>query len=195
VGFAASLMIAVVGSAQEDNTVSEWGIKQLEQERDFFNQEIQTASARDENLREAPATMVVVTAKEIKQRGYTDLPEVIKDLPGFDVMIANGTAYMMAYQRGYRTPQTTRTLFMINGVVDNLLWSHEAAISRQYPLSNIKRIEVLYGPASAVYGPNAFLGIINIITYDGTEVKAGEIDGTVNVLAGCFSTRMKIVFI
>jgi len=161
----------------------------LEKEVDFFATEVETASARGETLRDAPATMMVVTAEEIKQRGYTDLTEVIKDLPGFDVVISNGTAYMTAYQRGYRTLYTSRTSFMINGVVDNMLWSNEAAMSRQYPLSNIKRIEVLYGPASAVYGPNAFLGIINIITYDGGYVKEGTVEGRVNLLGGSYKSR------
>lgn len=108
---------------------------------------VTTASGTEESLTDAPATMVVVTAKEIQQRGYTDLPEILMDLPGFDVMLNNGTTYINAYQRGYRTPSTTRTLFMINGIEDNQLWSNQAVISRQYPLSNIKRIEVLYGPA------------------------------------------------
>jgi len=90
-------------------------------------------------------------------------------------------------------PYMTRTLFMINGIVDNHLWTHESNISRQYPLSNIKQIEVLYGPASAVYGPNAFLGIINIITNDGTKVKDGEIDGTVNVLMGSYKNVKNVI--
>ncbi len=168
----------------------EWGDLELEEELRFLRAElvtIKTASGVEETLRDAPATMVVVTAEEIKQRGYNDLTEVIRDLPGFDVVIANGTAYMMAYQRGYRTPYTARTLFMVNGIVDNMLWSHEAAITRQYPLSNIKKIEVLYGPASAVYGPNAFLGIINIITYDGSEVKEGKV--RLNVTGGSYNSK------
>jgi outer membrane receptor for ferrienterochelin and colicins len=177
VKFVTTFMIffAMVGHTQEIDDGS-W--------TNYFATEVESASGTEENLRNAPATMVVITAKEIKQRGYTDLTEVIKDLPGFDVVIANGTAYMVAYQRGYRTNYTTRTLFMVNGVVDNMLWAHEAAITRQYPLSNIKKIEVLYGPAGAVYGPNAFLGVINVITYDGTKVKVGEIDGTVNAFVG-----------
>jgi iron complex outermembrane receptor protein len=165
---------------------------ELQDELRFLRAElitIETASGTAESLLDAPATMVVITAEEIKQRGYTHLSEVLMDLPGFDVITANGTAYTVAYQRGYRTPYTTRTLFMINGIVDNLLWSHEAAITRQYPLSNIKKIEVLYGPASAVYGPNAFLGVINIITYDGTEVKEGKTEVTLNMQTGSYNSK------
>ncbi|MBI5185767.1 MAG: TonB-dependent receptor [Nitrospinae bacterium] len=151
--------------------------------------EIITASGTKENLKEAPATMVVVTAEEIKQRGYTDVTEVLYDLPGFDVMLYNGTFYLTAYQRGYRTPYTNRTLFMINGIEDNVLWTNHAEINRQYPMSNIKKIEVMYGPASAVYGPNAFLGIINLITYDGSEVPKGEARINLNALGGSYNSK------
>jgi len=79
---------------------------------------------------------------------------------------------------------------MIDGKVDNHLWSHIAHISRQYPLTNIKRIEVLYGPASAVYGANAFLGIINVITEDGKELNSGETSTTISFQGGSFNTKI-----
>lgn len=150
---------------------------------------VETASGTEETLLDAPASMVVVTKQDIQQRGYTNIVEVLQDLPGFDNMIVNGMVYTSSYQRGYRTPFTTRTLFMINGVVDNTLWAHEAAFSRQYPLSNIKRIEVLYGPASAVYGPNAFLGVVNVITDNGADLEIGEITGSISGLIGSFNSK------
>ena len=153
------------------------------------NVEVELASGVVESIFDAPASMVVVTAEEIRQRGYTHLGEVIVDLPGFDVVVANGTTYIAAFQRGYRTPFTQRTLLMVNGQVDNHLWSQEAVITRQYPLSNVRKVEVLYGPASAVYGPNAFLGIINVITYDGSQVKNGETLSSINIQAGSYETR------
>ncbi|CAM2065597.1 TonB-dependent receptor plug domain-containing protein [Sulfidibacter corallicola] len=130
---------------------------------------VSSASGIEETLRDAPAVMVVITQNDIQRRGYTDLVEVIGDLPGFDVSISQGTAFATAYQRGYRTPFTQRVLFLINGVVTNMLWSHNFVISRQYPLSNVDRIEVLYGPAGAVYGPNAFSGVVNLITKNPSE--------------------------
>ncbi|MDM8567304.1 TonB-dependent receptor [Candidatus Halobeggiatoa sp. HSG11] len=174
------------------DTTSKWEETELQDELRFLRAElitVETASGTEESLLDAPATIVIVTAEEIKQRGYTDLSEVITDLPGFDAVIANGTSYMLAYQRGYRTPYTARTLIMFNGIVDNLLWSQEAAITRQYPLSNIKRVEVLYGPASAVYGPNAFLGIINVITHDANDVEVGKTATQINVQVGSYNSK------
>lgn len=151
--------------------------------------EVTSASSLSESLRDAPAAMVVLTQQDIQQRGYTDLSEVLADLPGFDTVVSNGTDYVVGYQRGYRTPFIQRTLLLVNGVIDNSLWAHAAVISRQYPLSNIARIEVLYGPAGAIYGPNAFLGVINIFTKDPRKLAADEHVFTVNAEVGSFDTQ------
>lgn len=132
---------------------------------DLMEMDVSVASGIPESILEVPAAIVVITAEDIRQRGYTNLAEVVVDLPGFDTVLANGIPYLYAYQRGYRHPSTQRTLLLIDGQVDNHLWTHQAVFSRRFPLSSIERVEVLYGPASALYGPNAFLGIINIVTH------------------------------
>ena len=127
-------------------------------------------SKMNESLLEAPATVIVVTADQIRRRGYQDIEMVLHDLPGFDVSKTNGQSYANVYQRGYRSDATNRTLFMVDGIEQNDLFSNIAYISRQYPLSNIERIEVVYGPASTMYGPNAFLGVINVVTRDPDDI-------------------------
>jgi len=154
---------------------------------DLLNITVSSASGIEEKLSDAPATMVVVTAKDIKRRGYSDMSELIQDLPGFDSIVTNGTNYLISYQRGYRTPFMQRTLFMINGKVDNNLWSHAAIISRQFSMQSIDKVEVLYGPAGAVYGPNAFLGIINIITKDARNT--GDSYANISVQYGSYNTQ------
>ncbi|MCP4698469.1 MAG: TonB-dependent receptor [Gammaproteobacteria bacterium] len=156
---------------------------------ELLNIKVTTASGLPEDLRNAPASMVVITAKEIKRRGYANLPELLMDQPGLDFAVTNGAFYMTMYQRGYRTPFTQRTLFMINGVEDNNLWTGTANISRQYPISNIKQVEILYGPASVVYGPNAFTGVINVITYDGGELEEEGVQTNINISAGSYHSR------
>lgn len=148
-----------------------------------------TASGKEESRLDAAATMIVLTASDIKKNGYTDLAEIITDLPGFDVINPGGRGGVVAYQRGYRTPITQRTLLMINGIVDNDLWSHEALIGKHYPIYNIERIEVLYGPTSALYGANAFLGIINIITKDGKDLDIDDQKITASAQFGSFGTK------
>ena len=65
---------------------------------------------------------------------------------------------------------------MIDGVEENDIWSNIAYLSRQYPLSNIKAVEVLYGPSSTMYGPRAFVGAINILTLGAGEKPTTKFD-------------------
>ena len=125
---------------------------------------VTSVSKTAESLREAPATVVVITAEEIERRGYLDLEELFHDLPGFAVSRGNGVSYSHLYQRGYRSASTDRTLFLVDGVEQNDLTSNVAYVSRQYPLVDVDRVEVIYGPASTIYGANAFGGVINVIT-------------------------------
>ncbi len=125
---------------------------------------VTSVSKKAEDIRKAPATISVITQEEIIQRGYTDLVEFLNDLPGFQISRYYGPQLANMYQRGLRTNNTEKTLLLIDGVEENDLWTNWADISRQYSLSNIKQVEVVFGPASTMYGSNAFAGVINIIT-------------------------------
>ena len=52
---------------------------------------------------------------------------------------------------------------MIDGIIQNDLWTQVATVDRTYPITAIKRVEIIYGPASAVYGPNAFQGLLILL--------------------------------
>ncbi len=127
---------------------------------------VSSVSKSIESLLEAPASVVVITGEEIRRRGYVDIEAVLHDLPGFDFSKRAGASYSNIYQRGYRSLETNRTLLLVDGVEDNDLASSTAWITRQFSLSNVDRIEVVYGPASTMYGANAFAGVVNIITKD-----------------------------
>jgi outer membrane receptor for ferrienterochelin and colicins len=155
------------------------------------DQQVTSVSKNSESILLAPATVQLITEEEIRRRGYADLEALLHDLPGFDISRGNGVFYSNIYQRGYRSNGTDRTLFLFDGVEENDLWSNFANISRQYPLSNIKRVEVVYGPASTMYGPNAYSGVINIITKDPEDlVERGQPLGIrVQVGTGSYATR------
>ena len=125
---------------------------------------VSSVSKMAESLYEAPATVLLITEEEIEQRGYHDLEALLHDLPGFDISQSNGILYSNIYQRGYRSVNTDRTLILVDGVEENDLWGNLVYLSRQYPLSNIESVEVIYGPSSTIYGANAFLGVISINT-------------------------------
>ncbi len=157
------------------------------------NLQVTSVSKKAENLHEAPATVVLVTEEEIKRRGYNDLEMIMHDLPGFDISRSNGNVYSHIYQRGYKSINTNRTLFLVDGVEDNDLWSSNVYLSRQFPMSNIKNIEVVYGPASTMYGSNAFLGVVNVITKGPDEIIASGKQFGINAQAGYGSYDTKFI--
>ena len=158
--------------------------------RELARSTTSSVSKMNESVAEAPATVVVVTAEQIRRRGYIDLEQLLHDLPGFDISRTSGQEYANIYQRGYRSDSTNRTLFIVDGVEQNDLHSNVAHLSRQYPLSNIDRVEVVYGPSSTMYGANAFLGVINVITKDPEDlVREGHrFGGEVSVGGGSWSS-------
>lgn len=128
--------------------------------------QVVSVSKTSESLREAPATVVVITGDQIERRGYLDLEQLLHDLPGFDIARLNGAYYSTIYQRGYVSRDNDRLLLLVDGVEQNDLSGGSVYLSRQYPLTNIDRVEVVYGPASTMYGANAYTGVISIVTRD-----------------------------
>lgn len=165
--------------------------------------QISSVSKRPEDIDLTPASVIVIKSADMVKRGYGNIVDLLNDLPGFDISRTNSVTYANIYQRGFRQENTERTLFMIDGVEENDVWSNIAYISRQYPLTNISEVEVIYGPASTLYGPRAFVGAINIITKsykDLTRVKsqpytAGAdsaaigLHATANLSYGSYNTR------
>src|SRR4051794_29783109 len=153
--------------------------------------QVASVSKTNESLREAPATVVVITADEIQRRGYLDLEQLLHELPGFDISRLNGKIYSNIYQRGYRSAANDRLLLLVDGVEQNELSSNTLYLSRQYPLTNIDRVEVIYGPASTMYGANAYTGVISIITKEPENlISEGKQFGmTSQVTSGGYGSR------
>ncbi|OFZ29971.1 MAG: hypothetical protein A2437_00755 [Bacteroidetes bacterium RIFOXYC2_FULL_40_12] len=142
---------------------------------------IVTASKVSQNIKEVPSTIYVITAEQIKENGYFTLEEALSVLPGFQFRNIMGfNSYV--FQRGVPN-QNNYILVLIDGIQVNELNSGGFYAGGQYNLSNVERVEVIYGPSSVAYGTNAITGIINIITKNPTENKAEA-----NVLAGNFNT-------
>lgn len=152
---------------------------------------VTSVSKKAENIYETPATIAVITREDIIKRGYNDLVELLKDVPGFDLSMFYGPEYANIYQRGFRQNNTEKTLLLIDGIEENDLWTNWAYIDRQYPLSNIERVEIIYGPASTMYGPNAFAGVINVISRNTTDaIRAGKSIGISGSLKyGTYNTQ------
>ncbi|MDF1698849.1 MAG: TonB-dependent receptor [Saprospiraceae bacterium] len=158
---------------------------------------ISSVSKSAQDIKEVPATISIVTAQEILERGYTNIEDIFHDLPGFSISNTKGITYSNIYQRGYRSGTSTdRTLILVDGIEDNSLFVGTAQISRQYALSNIERVEVIYGPASTMYGSNAYAGVINIVTKDEldyfteTTEKGNNYYLNANAAIGSYNSRL-----
>ncbi|NMB74045.1 MAG: TonB-dependent receptor [Myxococcales bacterium] len=126
--------------------------------------EVSTASKRAEAVMRTPATVRVITEEQIRERGYLTLEQALADLAGFQFRNTLGlNSYV--FMRGVPN-QNNLTLVLVDGVEINELNSGGFYGGGHFNLANVKRIEVVYGPVSALYGTNAVSGIINIITKD-----------------------------
>ncbi|PNU04023.1 hypothetical protein A8V01_05260 [Novosphingobium guangzhouense] len=125
-----------------------------------------SATGYELNVKDAPATISVITADEIKQRSYTDITDVLMNVPG--VHIQGGGVEQSIMMRGMSSDYT---LFLVDGkrMQDNQAFGLNGAqagtpVNFLPPLDSIERIEVIRGPASSLYGSDAIGGVINVIT-------------------------------
>jgi iron complex outermembrane receptor protein len=118
--------------------------------------------------------------------GATDLDEVLESVPGMHVSANN--RYFSIYQiRGVAGTQTNpQVLVLQNGISMNTLYRGDKAQGwGSLPLENVARIEVIRGPGSALYGADAFSGVVNIITKTAADTPGSEF----GVRAGSFGSR------
>lgn len=139
---------------------------------ELLNLKVSTVSRQEQSLDESPAFIEIITQDDIKRRGYKDLSYLLDDIAGVQVTRTFGDNYFNALWRGVRHTIGSSHLILIDGMKFNHLYSNEAEIMAAFPLSNIKQIEVVQGPASVAYGNDAVVGIINIIT--NKDSKKGE---------------------
>ena len=146
--------------------------------------EVSVATGTNQSTARAPAITSVITASDIEAIGATDLDEVLETVPGLHVS-RRGLGYAPIYSfRGIYTQNNPQTLLLINGIpMTSLLLGNRSFVWGGMPVNNIARIEIVRGPGSAVFGADAFAGVINIITktkdeIDGTEIgtRVGSFD-------------------
>ncbi len=115
----------------------------------------------------APSVAHVITAEDIKTSGATKLDQVLEMVPGIHVSLSTVNRLNYVYSiRGIHTGQNPQALILMNGHPFRSASSGARPNGFHYPVENIERIEVMRGPGSAVYGADAFAGVINIITKD-----------------------------
>jgi outer membrane receptor for ferrienterochelin and colicins len=167
------------GMAEEQTPPSDLTRLSLE---DLMKVEIATvsgASRYEQKVTEAPSSVTIVTAAEIKKYGYRTLADILRSVRGFFVTYDRNYHYVGV--RGFGRPgdYNSRILLLVDGhrINDNVY--DTAPIGTEFPvdIDLIDRIEIIRGPSSSLYGNNAFFGMINIITRKGGDLKGPELSG------------------
>ena len=172
---AAILIFGMAGAAQAEPPAvrDESGRQAVSAELELLKEEetVSIASRYEQPISQAPSNVYVITDEDIRQSGAIDLPTVLRRVPGLEVMQMTGADFNVS-ARGDNQPFANKMLVMVDGrsiyldVQGIVYWK-----SIPVTLPEIKRIEVLKGPAATMYGFNAFDGVINIITKSPEEMK------------------------
>lgn len=147
---------------------------------------VSIATGNSTSLDKAPATASVIYASEIEAMGARNLDEILESVPGLHVGISALSRLDSVYSvRGIHTGFNSQVLLLLNGVpVQSTLQGGHPTMFR-LPSSSIARVEVMRGPGSAIYGADAYAGVINVITKD-----AEAINGThIGARTGSFGSR------
>jgi outer membrane receptor for ferrienterochelin and colicins len=133
------------------------------------------ASKIEQKETEAPASVTVVTADEIKKYGNRTLADVLRSVQGFNV--SSDRNYSFLGSRGLSLGDfNDRVLLLVDGHRVNNNYNDGAAIGTDFILDVdlIDHVEVIRGPGSVLYGNNAFFGVINVVTRQGKQLNGFE---------------------
>lgn len=144
------------------------------------------ASGTATPLDKAAAVATVITEDDIIAMGARDIEEVLETVPGMHIS-RNPIDYTPKYNiRGITSAYGAQTLILINGIpISSLYLGTPSVVWAGMPIKAIKQIEVIRGPGSALYGADAFAGVINITTKSANDIPKGE----AGFSSGSFNTK------
>lgn len=143
---------------------------------ELINQLIMAASKRPLTARESPGIVTLITDEEIRNSGARDLIDVLRLVPGIDFgmdvegVVGIGTRGLWAHEG--------KILLLVDGQEMNDLLFATNQFGNHFPVDQIKKIEVVRGPGSAIYGGFAEYGVINIITKSAADINGVALNAT-----------------
>jgi len=139
---------------------------------------IQAATKTELPISQAPGAVTVITTQQIRESSARTIPELLRLVAGVNVRW-NPMVQTVDFRSFGQNPFTSRVLLLIDGVPYN---SWNKGGFPQHPgfdffmMQNIKRLEIVRGPGSTLYGENAYWGVINIVTLSGEDFQGGRVE-------------------
>ena len=128
---------------------------------------VRIATGTAKPIRFAPSIASVITIDDIQRSGARTLAEVLESVPGIHISDSVLFDDDLISIRGVHTSNNPQVLVLIDGVEVRHLFTAARPAGFRLPLGNVHRIEIIRGPGSAIYGADAFSGVINVITKSG----------------------------
>jgi outer membrane receptor protein involved in Fe transport len=187
--FAAVLLLglAAPGYAQGSQQTTQQPANAQQDETPVFEEQvIVTASKTEEQLVNAPAAVSVVTSETIQNSPATNVGELLRSVPGVNVSQTSARDVNLT-SRGATSTLSTSQLALVDGrsvyldFFGMVMWDLVPTNADE-----IKQIEVIRGPASAIWGANAMTGVVNVITKTPRELAASGHRSTLTIGAGAF---------
>ena len=142
---------------------------------DLMNINVTSVSKKVEKLSRTAAAIFVIGAEEISHSNATNIPDLLRMVPGLDVAQINGSTWAIS-SRGFNDQVANKLLVLIDGrTVYSPLFNGVYWDAQEVPLEEIERIEIIRGPGASIWGANAVNGVINIITKDSRKTHGGLI--------------------
>lgn len=146
----------------------------------LLKREVQGPSRYAQTLMEAPASVSVLEREEAAALGHQTVGDLLSRLPG--VYLSNSRTYSALGLRGFNRPgdYSSRVLMAIDGQRTNDAIYDQGLPQLELPIVAewVKRVELVHGPGSSVYGSNALLGVVNVVTLNGADAPGLTLQGS-----------------
>jgi len=168
------VLLSGVGSAMAQQPAKDLGDASL---AELGNIQVYSASKHLQNASDAPSSVSVITADEIQKYGYRTLADILESVRGFYITYDRDYTFVGVRGFGRLGDWNTRVLLLIDGHRTNNNILGQALIGTEFPVDVdlIQRVEIIRGPSSSLYGTDAFLAVINVITRKAPQLQGLEL--------------------
>ncbi|MBL4654888.1 MAG: TonB-dependent receptor [Bacteroidia bacterium] len=169
-------LLGILPEVKEEGEAPEEEIHEMSLE-DLLDIQVVSASRKSQKISEAPAIIDVISEKDIRERGFMSVGEALQSIPGFFVTTDHVTHNASVRGiNGGRGASSRILKVMIDGQPVSFRSTSQNFLGPELiPMVMVKQIEVIRGPASALYGANAFLGVVNIITKSAEDLNSSSV--------------------